>query len=110
MANCHRGEVDCEIGGRRFRLCLTLGALAEIESAFAVEGLAALGERLSSGKLGAKDFIAILGAAARGGGERIEDRELAALNIARELPLVIDAVAKLLRLAFADEAAPENPL
>ena len=34
MANRHRGEIEAELGGQRYTLCLTLGALAEIEHAY----------------------------------------------------------------------------
>lgn len=37
MANKARGEVDLELGGQVYTLCLGLGALAEIESAFGVD-------------------------------------------------------------------------
>ena len=34
MTNSHRGEIEAELGGRTWRLCLTLEALAELEAAF----------------------------------------------------------------------------
>ncbi|MBN9061312.1 MAG: hypothetical protein BGP06_15245 [Rhizobiales bacterium 65-9] len=109
MANLHRGEIDCAFGGKRLKLCLTLGALAEIEAGLGVEGLAALGERLSSGRLATRDLVAIIGAAARGAGERIDDDELLRLPIGRDLPAMVEAVATLLGLAFASDGATENP-
>jgi hypothetical protein len=33
MANRHRGEIEAELGGRKRTLVLTLGALAELDSA-----------------------------------------------------------------------------
>lgn len=66
-ANGARGEVVCPLGGVERRLCLTLGALAELETAFQVEGVAALAERL--GRLSARDLVTVLGALLRGGGE-----------------------------------------
>jgi hypothetical protein len=109
MANHHRGEIDCAIGGRRLRLCLTLGALAEIEAAFGADGLAGLGERLSNGRIAMRDLIAILAAAARGAGEQIDDDELRALPLGRALPDIVAAVTTLLRLAFAVEDEPPRP-
>ena len=107
MANHHRGEIDCVVGGRRLRFCLTLGALAEIEAAFGVDGLNALGERLSGGRIAMRDVIAILGAAARGAGEDVSDEDLRAIPLGGALPDLVAAVAKLLQLAFAtDESAP----
>ena len=55
MANRHRGEIEAELGGERRTLCLTLGALAELESAFGAEDLAALAERFGSGRMSARD-------------------------------------------------------
>jgi uncharacterized phage protein (TIGR02216 family) len=34
MVNRHRGEIEAMLDGRSYRLCLTLGALAELEYAF----------------------------------------------------------------------------
>lgn len=109
MANHHRGEIDCVIGGRSLKLCLTLGALAEIESGLGVDGLAALGERLASGRLATRDLLTIIAAAARGAGESVTDDELSALPLGRDVAPLIGAVARLLQFAFgADEAEP-NP-
>jgi hypothetical protein len=41
MPNRHRGEIEAELGGERMTLVLTLGALAELESAFGVDDLVA---------------------------------------------------------------------
>lgn len=57
----------CELGGVPRRLCLTLGALAELESALGLDGWEALSERLR--KLSARDMAAVLSALLRGGGE-----------------------------------------
>jgi len=59
--------VVCELGGVPRRLCLTLGALAELESALGLDGWEALSERLR--KLSARDMAAVLSALLRGGGE-----------------------------------------
>lgn len=58
--NAARGEVLLEIDGRPQRLCVTLGALAELEDAFDVASLAELGERLAH--LTAADLIVVLAA------------------------------------------------
>ncbi|HEX5775679.1 MAG TPA: GTA-gp10 family protein [Caulobacteraceae bacterium] len=65
--NRARGEVVCTLAGEPRRLCLTLGALAELETAFAVDGWEALSERLR--RLSARDLGMVLGALLRGGGE-----------------------------------------
>lgn len=55
------------LAGAPRRLCLTLGALAEIEGALEAEGFEALAGRLR--RLSAKDLMAVLAALLRGGGE-----------------------------------------
>ena len=50
MANRHRGEIEAEIGNAKRTLVLTLGALAELESAFGADDLAALTERFAQGR------------------------------------------------------------
>ena len=73
-ANGARGEVVAALAGAERRLCLTLGALAEIETALALEGLAGLAERMRS--LSARDLTTVLAALLRGGGERALADEL----------------------------------
>ena len=98
-----RGEVALRLAGRQYRLCLTLGALAELETALGAGSLGALGERLGAGGLTSADLIAILGAAMRGGGEAITDAELACLPLADGLPAVVDALGRLLSVTFASD-------
>ena len=66
-ANGARGEVTATLAGAERRLCLTLGALAEIESGLGVSGVAALGARMRV--LSAVDLMIVLAALLRGGGE-----------------------------------------
>jgi hypothetical protein len=79
MPNRHRGEIEAEIGGVKRRLVLTLGALAELESAFGVDDLVALTERFGSGRLKARDLTCIIGAGLRGAGEAVSDDEVAGM-------------------------------
>lgn len=79
MSNRHRGEIEAELGGKRRTLCLTLGALAELESAFEAEDLATLADRFGSGRISARDAIRVIGAGLRGAGEKISNDEVAAL-------------------------------
>ena len=65
--NPARGEVVRPIGGAPRKLCLTLGALAELEAAFDLDGWEALAERLR--RLSARDLTLVLAALLRGGGE-----------------------------------------
>lgn len=79
MTNRHRGEIEAEIGGRRRTLVLTLGALAELESAFGAEDLVALTERFATGRFAARDLVRIIGAGLRGAGEGVSDEEVGAM-------------------------------
>jgi hypothetical protein len=72
--NKARGEVLLHVGDRCVRLCLTLGALAELETAFDVVSLADLGERLTH--LTAADLLVVLAALTRGGGEAMSLAQL----------------------------------
>lgn len=80
MANRYRGEVTAVLDGRQWTLCLTLGALAELERAFAVEDMTALVERFSSGKLSARDATRIIGAGLRGAGNSVDDDQVARMT------------------------------
>jgi hypothetical protein len=62
-----RGETGIEIDGVTRRLCLTLGALAEIETAFGCKSLGELQARLRV--LSAGEMLTVLAALLRGGGE-----------------------------------------
>ena len=68
--NAARGEVEAEIGGELIGLCLTLGALAEIEGALQVEGIQAMADRLR--RLRATDLERVLVALITGGGAEPE--------------------------------------
>ena len=65
--NGPRGEVTAVLGGVERRLCLTLGALAELETAFGAEAVDALAGRLS--RPSARDLLIVLEALLRGGGD-----------------------------------------
>lgn len=67
MINGVRGEVVARLAGAERKLCLTLGALAEIETGLGVAGMAALAERMKA--LSARDLVVVLAALLRGGGE-----------------------------------------
>lgn len=75
MVNGVRGEVVAGLAGAERKLCLTLGALAEIETGLGVAGMAALVERMKA--LSARDLMVVLAALLRGGGEGALADELA---------------------------------
>ena len=95
-ANGARGEVVVVLAGAERTLCLTLGALAEIETALGVEGLVALADRMR--RLAARDVLVVLAALLRGGGEGALADSLS--EAAVELKEATEAVAK----AFAAAA------
>lgn len=80
MINRHRGEVGAVLDGRQWTLCLTLGALAELESAFEAENLSQLLQRFSSGQLSARDMIRIICAGLRGGGHTVAEEDVAEMR------------------------------
>ena len=108
MPNRRRGEVAVAFGGERYTLCLTLGALAELEDAFEVPDLAGLGERFATGRLSGRDLIKLLAAALRGGGHALTDVEVAALPLDGGIEAVAEALADCLALAFGG-GGRENP-
>lgn len=65
--NGMRGEIVARLAGQDRTLCLTLGALAEIETALGLSGLDSLAGRMR--QLSAGDLQAVLAALLRGGGE-----------------------------------------
>ncbi|MCW5678047.1 MAG: gene transfer agent family protein [Xanthobacteraceae bacterium] len=111
MANRHRGEVEAELGGKRRQLCLTLGALAELETALGVEDLSALAERFGSGRISARDAIRVIGAGLRGAGEEISDEEAARLVSRDAAAGYVRIVVDLLSATFgvAENGTSQNP-
>jgi hypothetical protein len=109
MSNRHRGEIEAEIGGARRRLVLTLGALAELESAFGADDLLALAERFDAGRLKARDLIRIIGAGLRGAGETISDDEVARMEVAGGAPGYARVAADLIAATFGAEPPPQEP-
>ncbi len=114
-ANRRRGEVEAVIGGERRILCLTLGALAELETAFGAESLADLGQRFAAGRLKAADLMRILGAGLRGGGNRLRDEDLAEMTVEGGIAGAAAVVRDLLVVTFAPDqmagagAVPADP-
>ena len=104
MANIHRGEIEAMIGGETLVLCLTLGALAELETRLQAGDLVGLAERFSSGRVSARDLTAILGAGLRGGGTDLSDDDLARLAIEGGLRGAAEIAARLLRATFGETA------
>lgn len=107
MANRRRGEAQVEVDGHVYRLRLTLGALAELEDAFAVDDLTALADRFSAGRLASRDIVAILGAAMRGAGHEVSDADVADMACEGGVPALAEAALAALAAAFG--ASPADP-
>jgi hypothetical protein len=101
MANAHRGEIEAELSGRRYTLCLTLGALAEIEHAYGGEDLIAVAQRFETGRIGASDAIRVIGAGLRGAGNAVSDEEVAAMQVEGGAAGYLAIVVRLLKATFA---------
>lgn len=106
MANRHRGEIEAEIGGATRRLRLTLGALADLESAFGADDMADLARRFSGGTLRARDAIRVIAAGLRGAGEAVTDDEVAAMASPDGAPGYAAIVVRLLAETFGAETVP----
>ncbi len=109
-ANRRRGEISAELDGKEHRLCLTLGALAELEAAYAADDLGALVERFSRGRLSALDMIRVIGAGLRGAGSDISDEAVGTMRSEDGAAGFAAVVSDLLTTTFgAAEAKAPNP-
>ena len=105
MPNPHRGEIEARLDGTAFRLCLTLGALAELEHAFGDTDMLALAERFQTGRLSARDAQRIIGAGLRGAGHDIADEAVARMQADGGAAGFVDIVARLLGATFGGQTA-----
>jgi hypothetical protein len=105
MPNPHRGEIEACLDGKSFRLCLTLGALAELEHTFGQEDMLALAERFQSGRLSARDAQRVIGAGLRGAGHEILDDAVGRMQAEGGVAGFVDIVARLLGATFGGPAA-----
>lgn len=105
MANKHRGEIDARLDGKSYRLCLTLGALAELEAAFGDEDMLALATRFESGRLSARDAVRVIGAGLRGGGHDIGDDAVSRMQAEGGAAGFVAIVAGLLTATFGAAGA-----
>lgn len=109
IVNRHRGEVAAVLDGRERRLCLTLGALAELEAAYDAADLNALTERFSSGRLSANDLIRVIGAGLRGGGSDVSDADVGIMSAEGGVAGFATIVGELLAATFGGGEGRQNP-
>ena len=107
MPNLHRGEIEAILDGCAHRLCLTLGALAELEAAFGDEDMLALAERFGRGRLSARDATRLIGAGLRGGGLDIADEAVTRMQADGGAAGFVDVVSRLLAATFGSGPAPK---
>lgn len=108
MVNRHRGEIAADLNGKTYTLCLTLGALAEIESAYGDQDMLAIAERFEKGRISASDAIRVIGAGLRGAGNAVSNDEVAAMSVAGGAAGFIAIVVKLLTATFAQPSEPSG--
>ncbi len=102
--NPARGEIVAHFGGRSWRLCLTLGALAELEDMLNIPDLSALASRFADGRISARDLIALITAGLHGGGHAVSQEDVARMAHAHGLAGFVSVAARLLDATF-----PESP-
>jgi hypothetical protein len=105
LPNKHRGEIQADFDGAPFKLCLTLGALAELEAAFGDSDMLALAERFQTGRMSARDVTRILGAGLRGAGHDVADDTVARMRTPNGAAGFVGIVAQLLAATFGGPAA-----
>lgn len=108
-ANHRRGEIVATFDGREWRLCLTLGALAELETRFEARDLGALVERFTTGRLSAGDIAKVLGAGLRGAGNDVADDDVFAMRHEDGVTGFATVVSELLVATFGAEGTAANP-
>ena len=101
MANPWAGEVALILDGERRVLKLTLGALAELETALEERSLVGLVERFERGAFSSGDVLALVVAGLRGGGWTGQAHDLLSVDIEGGPAGAARAAAELLARAFA---------
>lgn len=90
------------LDGERRILCLTLGSLAELETAFSADSLTDLAARFAAGRLKAADMIRILAAGLRGGGAEASEAEVARMQADGGLAALARLTGTLLAATFGE--------
>ena len=101
MANPYAGEVAVWLDGQRHVAKLTLGALAELETALEAGSLIDLVERFEAGRFSSRDVLALIVAGLRGGGWQGTAGDLRSVDIGGGPVAAAKVAAELLARAFA---------
>ena len=105
MPNKHRGEIEAILDGTPHTLFLTLGALAELESAFGDDDMLALADRFSKGRISARDATRVIGAGLRAAGRAVSDDDVGRMRAPNGAAGYVDIVARLLAATFGGPVA-----
>lgn len=108
MANPQRGEIEAVLDGETCTLCLTLGALAELEAAFAATDFIEVVERLQCGKVSAGDLINIITAGLRGAGRSVTREDVSKMHVDGGVKGAVNIAARLLDATFSFTAPPSG--
>jgi hypothetical protein len=109
MVNRHRGEIEAILDGAPHTLCLTLGALADLEHAFGADDMLALAERFEAGRLSARDAIRVIAAGLRGGGHDCTEAQIESMRVEGGAAGYVDIVARLLAATFGPASPASAP-
>lgn len=109
MTNLHRGEISATLDGKPYTLCLTLGALAELEERLGGTDILALAQRFESGRITAREAIFVIGAGLRGAGHDIADETVGRMQVDGGVPGYLALVIDLLQAAFGAEETAGTP-
>jgi hypothetical protein len=102
MTNPLRGETSFLAAGEKFVMRLTLGALAEIESAFNVASLSDLAARLKS--FATSDIATVAAALLRAGGHEVTANDVLKLPV--DLATIVQAIADVFALVNREVSDP----
>ncbi len=105
MVNKKRGEIEAHLNGKTYKLCLTLGALAELEDAFELESLMALTRHFEKGTFSSRDLARLIGAGLRGGGHKISNEDVLLMQIDEGITGFVTLAQKLLLATFGNQEA-----
>jgi hypothetical protein len=103
MVNSARGEVSLRVGQTEYRLCLTLGALAEIEDKLEIDDITKISEVFAKPKV--RHLIAVLLALIHGGGNQdVTERDLYAMEL--DLSGLQKTIEQVFKRSLANQSSP----
>lgn len=108
MANLHRGEISAVLDGQSYNLCLTLGALAELEERLGGEDILSLAQRFETGRIKAREAMFVIAAGLRGAGNEISDAQAGRMQIDGGVPGYLNLVIALLQAAFGADGPADS--